>query len=81
MDKNENLEALGCVLQNGLPQPIVLNPFLNSLGNFALSNIGLPPGTGLGCFQSSQDMVKNAIMSKSHICGRLSGSSKILDIH
>ena len=36
---------------------IVLNPFLDSLGNFALKNIGLPPGAGSGCFQSSQDAV------------------------
>ena len=39
-------------------QLIVLNPFLDSLGNFALKNIGLPPGTGSGCFQSSQDAVR-----------------------
>ena len=32
-----------------------MNPFLDSLGNFALKNIDLPPGTGSGCFQSSQD--------------------------
>ena len=34
-----------------------MNPFLYSLGNFALKNIGLPPGAGWGCFQSSQDKV------------------------
>ena len=38
-------------------QLIFLNPFLYSLGNFALKNIGLPPGAGWGCFQSSQDKV------------------------
>ena len=38
-------------------QLIVLNPFLDSLGHFDLKNIGLPPGTGSGCFQSSQDIV------------------------
>ena len=36
---------------------IVLNPFLDSLGHSGLKNIGLPPGTGSGCFQSSQDIV------------------------
>ena len=36
---------------------IVLNPFLDSLCNFGLKNIGLTPGTGSGCFQSSQDIV------------------------
>ena len=36
---------------------IVLNPFLDSLYNFGLKNIGLTPGTGSGCFQSSQDTV------------------------
>ena len=39
-------------------QLIVLNPFLDSLGHSGLKNIGLPPGTGSGCFQSSQDIVK-----------------------
>ena len=38
-------------------QLIVLNPFLDSLGHFGLKNIGLPPGTGSECFQSSQDAV------------------------
>ena len=36
---------------------IVLNPFLKSLCNFGLKNIGLTPGTGSGCFQSSHDIV------------------------
>ena len=43
-------------------QLIVLNPFLDSLGNFALKNIGLPPGVGLECFQSSQDAVKRHLV-------------------
>ena len=34
-----------------------MNPFLDSLGHFGLKNIGLPPGGGSGCFQSSQDIV------------------------
>jgi hypothetical protein len=38
---------------------IVLNPFLDFLCNFGLKNIGLTPGTGLGCFQSSQDIGYN----------------------
>ena len=38
---------------------IVLNPFLDSLCNFGLKNIGLTPGTGSGCFQSSQDIVSS----------------------
>ena len=42
----------------GGQQLIVLNPFLDSLSHFDLKNIGLPPGTGSGCFQSSQDVVK-----------------------
>ena len=36
---------------------IVLKPFLDSLCNFGSKNIGLTPGRGLGCFQSSQDIV------------------------
>ena len=36
---------------------IVLNPFLDFLGHSGLKYIGLPPGTGSGCFQSSQDIV------------------------
>ena len=31
--------------------------FLDSLGHSGLKNLGLPPGTGSGCFQSSQDVV------------------------
>ena len=38
-------------------QLIVLNPFLDSLGHSGLKNIGLPPGTESGCFQSSQYVV------------------------
>ena len=45
------------ISSRGGRQLIVLNPFLDSLGHFGLKNIGLPPGTGLGCFQSSQDIV------------------------
>ena len=41
----------------GGQQLIVLSPFLDSLGHFGLKNVGLPPGTGLGCFQRSQDVV------------------------
>ena len=40
-------------------QLIVLNSFLDSLGHFGLKNIVLPPGTGSGCFQSSQDVVNH----------------------
>ena len=40
---------------------IVLNPFLDSLCNFGFKNIGLTPGTGSRCFQSSQDVVTDAI--------------------
>ena len=40
---------------------IVLNPFLDSLCNFSFKNIGLTPGTGLGCFQSSRDIVQQHI--------------------
>ena len=47
-------------------QLIVLNPFLDSLGHSGLKNIGLPPGAGSGCFQSSQDVV-----IFHHILGRL----------
>ena len=36
---------------------IVLSPFLDSLGQSGLKNIGLLPGTGSGCFQSSRDVV------------------------
>ena len=32
------------------------NPFLDSLCNFGFKNIGLTPGPGSGCFQSSQDI-------------------------
>jgi hypothetical protein len=35
---------------------IVLNTFLDFLGHSALKNIGLPPGAGSACFQSSQDV-------------------------
>ena len=45
------------IISRGGRQLIVLNPFLDSLGHFGLKNISLPPGTGLGCFQSSQDVV------------------------
>ena len=45
------------ISSRGGRQLIVLNPFLDSLGHFGLKNIGLPPGTGSGCFQSSQDVV------------------------
>ena len=34
-----------------------LHPFLDFLCNFGLKNMGLMPGTGSGCFQSSQDVV------------------------
>ena len=45
------------ISSRGGQQLIVLNPFLDSLGHFGLKNIGLPPGTGSECFQSSQDAV------------------------
>ena len=45
------------ISSRGGQQLIVLNPYLDSLGHFGLKNIGLPPGTGLECFQSSQDAV------------------------
>ena len=45
------------ISSRGGRQLIVLNPFLDSLGHSGLKNIGLPPGTGSGCFQSSQDVV------------------------
>ena len=35
--------------------------FLDSLGHSGLKNVGLPPGAGSGCFQSSQDIVNNAL--------------------
>ena len=35
----------------------VLNPFLDTVRNFGFKNIGLTPGEGSGCFQSSQDVV------------------------
>ena len=47
------------IISRGGQQLIVLNQFLDFLGNFALKNIDLPPGAGLGCFQSSQDAVCN----------------------
>ena len=45
------------IITEGGLKLIVLNPFLDSLCNFGFKNIGLTPGTGLGCFQSSQDIV------------------------
>ena len=45
------------ITSRGGRQLIVLNPFLDSLVHSGLKNIGLPPGTGSGCFQSSQDVV------------------------
>ena len=45
------------ISSRGGRQLIVLNPSLDSLGYSGLKNIGLPPGTGSGCFQSSQDVV------------------------
>ena len=36
---------------------IVLNPFLDSLCNFGIKNIGLTPGIPNGCFQHPQDVV------------------------
>ena len=36
---------------------IVLNPFLDSLCNLGLKNIGLTPGIPKGCFQRPQDIV------------------------
>ena len=45
------------IITEGGRELIVLNPFLDSLYNFGLKNIGLTPGTGSRCFQSSQDTV------------------------
>ena len=53
------------ISSRGGRQLIVLNPFLDSLGHSGLKNIGLPPGGGSGCFQSSQDVV-NMYQTKSH---------------
>ena len=36
---------------------IVLNPFLDSLCNYAFKNIGLAPGIPKTCFQHPQDIV------------------------
>ena len=46
---------------------IVLNPFLDSLCNSAFKNIGLTPGTGSICFQSSQDIVIDFYLAKVEI--------------
>ena len=46
------------ITNRGGQQLIVLNPFLDSLGHFGLKKVSLPPGTGSGCFQSSQDVVE-----------------------
>ena len=51
------------ISSRGGRQRIVLNPFLDSLGHFGLKNIGLPPGTGSRCFQSSQDVVHYGLMN------------------
>ena len=45
------------ISSRGGRQLIVLNPFLDFLVHSGLKNIGLPPGTELGCYQSSQDVV------------------------
>ena len=37
---------------------IVLNPFLDSLGNFGFKNIHLIPGIPNRCFQHPQDVVR-----------------------
>ena len=49
------------IISRGGQQLIVLNPYLDSLGQSGLKNIGLPPGTGWGCFQSSQDVVQYSL--------------------
>ena len=57
------------IISRGGQQLIVLNPFLDSLGQFGFKNIGLPPGTGSGCFQSSQDVVYvlSSIVNKAEV--------------
>ena len=45
------------IITEGGLKLIVLNPFLDSLCNSALKNIGLAPGIPKTCFQHPQDIV------------------------
>ena len=46
------------IITEGGLELIVLNPFLDSLGNSAFKNIGLAPGIQKTCFQHPQDVVR-----------------------
>ena len=50
---------------------IVLNPFSDSLCNSAFKNIDLTLRTGLGCFQSSQDIVLDLQTNGTHIASAI----------
>ena len=45
------------IITDGGLELIVLNPFLDSLCNSAVKNIGLAPGIPKSCFQHPQDIV------------------------
>ena len=58
---------------------IFLNPFLDSLCNFGFKNIGLTTGTGLVCFQSSQDIVV-AVKQPTQIIIQLNSSLQQINV-